>query len=520
MKNLFLILVIVLLAACAPAAPTTQPATVQVSTVTPIPPTEIPLPPVTGPDPSYKVAAFYYPWYGNPQFDGEWIHWTQAGNTPPRNISSDYYPELGAYSSNDPAVVAQHMAWLRQAGVGVIIVSWWGQGSIGEHPVPLILQMANRYGIKVAFHIEPYSGRTANGLVNDIKYLYNKYGSDPAFFRTTSSSLYSMGNQPKGMFFVWSIGYTESDGQQVQADYWQNAMDEIHALPDSALVIANTLQTSWINGGHFDGLYNYITLHVDQDGGFGWSQGLPPGALYVPSVMPGNSARRVGYPESTYVDRADGQTYNEQWTAALGTGVQPELVTITSFNEWHEGSMIEPPAIGVENGSGYTYSDFGALPPDGYLSLTHDWIDTYLATAWPATYRARIKVTTTSDWTTLNVVSGGAWMQPVLVSASETVTSAGMESGGRFVLTQSLEDAGAGKKVEMVWDVLLTGLADGQDLILQIDRGNYGFTEVTIYNFLGESPVELKTFKWNGITTDRNSFEIKIPANNLINPSP
>jgi len=509
---------IFLLAACVPAASTSQPATAAGATATPTQASETPLPPVEGPDPSYKVAAFYYPWYGNPQFDGQWIHWTQAGNTPPQNISSDYYPALGAYSSNDPAVVAQHMAWLRQAGVGVIIVSWWGQGSKEDRPVSLILKMANRYGIKVAFHIEPYGGRTADRLVNDIKYLYNKYGSDPAFFRTTTSSLYSPGDQPKGIFFVWNIEFKEFGGEHVQADYWQKAMDEIHALPGGTLIIANTLQTSWVNGGHFDGLYNYITLHAYENGGFNWSQGLPPGALYVPSVMPGNSAKRIGYPPETYVPRLDGATYNEQWTAALGTGVEPEMVTITSFNEWHEGSMIEPPAVGANNGEGDTYPDFGSLPPDGYLSLTRDWIGKYLATTWPATYRARIKITTTSDWTTLNVVSGGAWMRPVFVSASESATAANMEFGGRFALMQPLRDAG--KKVEMVWDVVLTGLAAGQDLVLQIDRGNIGFTQVTIYNYTGAAPVEIKSFKWGGITFDRNSFEIKIPAADLIKSTP
>jgi hypothetical protein len=519
MKRLLLVMAIFLLAACTPATPTSPPTTAVVATLTPTQPAETPLPSVAGPDPSYKVAAFYYPWYGNPQFDGEWIHWTQAGNQPPKNIASDYYPALGAYSSNDPHVVAQHMAWLRQAGVGVIIVSWWGPGSREERPVPLILQMANRYGIKVAFHIEPYNGRTADGLVNDIKYLYQKYGSDPAFFRTTSSSLYSPGNQPKGMFFVWSIGYKESGGAQVQADYWQKAMDEIHALPEGALVIANTEQGSWINGGHFDGLYNYITLRLDQ-GGFDWSRSLPPGALYVPSVMPGNSAKRVGYPPETYVARQDGATYNEQWTAALGTGVQPEMVTVTSFNEWHEGSMIEPPAVGATNGNGYTYSDFGTLPPDGYLTLTRDWIGKYLAATWPATYRTRILVRTTSDWTTLNVVSGGAWMRPTLVSASDSATNANMKSGDRFALMQSLNDAGAGKKVEMVWDVILTNLSAGQDLTLQIDRGNIGYTEVTIYNYIGDLPVEIKTFKWGGVTSGRNSFKIKISATDLINTPP
>ena len=29
----------------------------------------------TSSPPSYQVAVFYYPWYGNPANDGEWIHW-------------------------------------------------------------------------------------------------------------------------------------------------------------------------------------------------------------------------------------------------------------------------------------------------------------------------------------------------------------------------------------------------------------------------------------------------------------
>ena len=81
-------------------------------------------PPVTGPDPSTRMAAFYYPWYFTPEFDGRWDHW--EGN-PPEDISSDYYPLLGPYSMSDPEVLAQHFAWLRQAGVGLIISSWWGK---------------------------------------------------------------------------------------------------------------------------------------------------------------------------------------------------------------------------------------------------------------------------------------------------------------------------------------------------------------------------------------------------------
>lgn len=515
-KVLILTLVFLIIACTLPTPP---------QSVTPLPPitttpsdTDTSFPPVEGASPSLKVAAFYYPWYGNPSTDYAWNHWDQNNHRPPQDIGSDYFPELGAYSSRDPQVVAQHMAWLRQAGVGVIITSWWGQGSNEDRAVPLLLQTAERYGIKVAFHIEPYGGRSAERLVDDIRYIYEKYGSSPAFFRTTASSLYSPGDQPKGMFFVWSIEFKEFGQASVQANYWLSAMDEIHALPESTLVIANTLQGSWINGGHFDGLYNYVTLHVNQDGGFNWARNMPPNSLYIPSVIPGNSARRVGYPENTYVPRNDGATFAEQWTAALGTGVEPAMVTITSFNEWHEGSMIEPIAVGTDDGAGNQYDDFGTLPPDGYLDLTREWIDTYLTTQFPPTYRARISIITSSDWTTLNILNGGTWMRPSLVSVSDTATNAGMESGDRFVLMQSIEDANVGRQVEMTWDILLADL--DEKLTLQIDRGNIGATQVTVYNYLGDTPIQVDTFMWNGITTGRNTHLITITKDKLIEPIP
>jgi hypothetical protein len=461
------------------------------------------------------VAAFYYPWYGNPKTDGEWVHWESHNRLPPEDISSDYYPALGAYSSNDPAVVEQHMKWLRQAGVGVIISSWWGQNSKEDRAVPLLLQMAEQYDIQVGFHIEPYNGRTGERLVSDIQYLYKQYGSSPAFFRSTTTSRYSPEDKPKGMFFVWSI---EGQGE-TKYSYWQQALDQIHALPEGALVIGHSLDAGWVTDSHFDGLYNYATLHLDYNS-FGWARSLPPDTLYIPSVLPGFSARRIDYPPDTFVPRLGGKTYNDQWTAALSTGIQPEMVTITSFNEWHEGSMIEPIKFGVMDGQGYVYPDFGKVPPEGYLDLTREWIDKYFSTSWTSSYRARIRIVTSSDWTTLDVISGGAWLRPERVSVSDSATAAGMEQGDRFVLMQPLEDANAGKQVEAVWDILLTDLAEGQDLTLQIDRGDIGETQVTIYNYTGSKPVELETFEWNQITADRNSHQITIPFDRLTGSSP
>jgi len=492
------------------ASPTARPTTAASPTIAPT------RPPIAGAEPSMKVAAFYYPWYGNPAQNGAWVHWDQNGHWPPRDIGSDYFPVLGAYSSNDPAVVAQHMAWLRRAGIGVIISSWWGPGSREDQAVPLLLKMAGQYGIQVTLHIEPYTGRTAAGLVDDVQYIERHYGSDPAFFHSTAASGYSSGHQPKPMLFVWAIETLDANGQPAEAAYWQPALDAIHALPGGALIIGNTLRGDWVDGAHLDGLYNYITLRLDAGGGFNWARSLPPGALYIPSVMPGNSAQRVGYPPDTLVPRLDGATFAQQWMAALGVGVQPEMVTITSFNEWHEGSMLEPAAVGADDGHGHPYADFGALGPEGYLDLARQWIGRFLATTWPPVYRARITIKTTSDWTTLNVVSGGAWLRPERLSASAEAVQAGLEAGDRFVLMQSLANAQAGHAAEMTWEVELSGLDPAGNLTLQIDRGNLGATTVTIASDNGAAPVVVKTFQWGGTTTGRNSHSVSVPAAALI----
>lgn len=86
------------------------------------------------PPPNYYIHAFYYAWYGNPKFDGKYIHWDhlqlphwdnkvaqgypQGRHSPPDDIGSNFYPSLGPYSSRDPAVVEAHMQQLRTAAIG------------------------------------------------------------------------------------------------------------------------------------------------------------------------------------------------------------------------------------------------------------------------------------------------------------------------------------------------------------------------------------------------------------------
>lgn len=146
---------------------------------------------------SYRIHAFYYPWYGSLKIDNKWRHWDHNTlphwrpeidrnfphfkHNPPDDIASNFYPELGPYSSFDKEVIHQHMQMLQKAHIGVVSYSWYptGMSDDGFKPVddllPDFLDIANKYGIKVCIHHEPYKDRSVESIRKDIKYIVNKY---------------------------------------------------------------------------------------------------------------------------------------------------------------------------------------------------------------------------------------------------------------------------------------------------------------------------------------------------------
>jgi hypothetical protein len=474
------------------------------------------LPAVTGPEPSPKAVIFYYPWYGNPQTDGTWVHWGDAGAAPPVDITSRYYPALGPYSSNDPDVLAQHFAWIRRAGVGVAALSWWGPDTFEDRAIARILDEADRYRVKIALHVEPYGGRSAETLAAEMAAVHERFGDHPAFFRSTGTSRHNPSTAPKPVYFLWSPNVDYVGGTEVDADYWREAVNTIHGSAAGGLVLAHGTDPSWVDGGHFDGIYNYGSLELDPTHAFDWSRGLPPGAWYVPSVMPGAVFWTSGAPWPP-LPRRNGATYTEQWAAALGTSVEPELVSITSFNEWHEGTQIEPLVHGMVHGNGIAYENFLPLAPDAYLDRTSDEVNRFVKTDWLPGHAGRVVLRTTSDWTVLRLVSGAGWMRPEVSGASPSAITAGMEFG-RLVLIQPIEDAKAGKEVRMNVDLRWTGLGTLPGPVLfAVERGHLGSTTVNVANATSGTPVVVATHVWGGIAPDpQNTSTFTVPVGALL----
>jgi serine/threonine protein kinase len=483
---------------------------------TPLPePSPLPsYPPVVGEDPSPDVGAFYYPWYGSADIEGDWYHWQDESTESFSDILSDYYPILEPYSSMHLDVIAQHFAWLRQAGVGFIVSSWWGENSHEDKAVPLLLEMGERYGIKVAFHLEPYEGFTPEQLVHNVRYLYETYGDHPAFYRTTESKFWIQDDRPKGLFFLREPTIPFGEEDYVDYEYWLGAIDEIHNMPDGGIVIAETLDAGWLYFSQFDGIYNYALLEPN----FDYAVRIPMYSWYVPGVIPGFSCRRVGCPDDLYLPRDNGETYNIQWQAALFTSTRPDLVIISSFNQWHEGTQIEPAAPGFETDEGRVYEGYEGLGPEDYLYITKEFAHHYQTAEWPPEYRVQIQMVTTSDWTDFLLVEGGRMLRPFFRHISDGVINTGLNPNHLY-LHQELTDAFASNEVEIILDVLITDLDPEGVLVFEIERGHEGWTEVNLMNFVTDEPVRVDTFLWGGINEGpRNAIQFEIPASLIVEP--
>ena len=108
--------------------------------------------------------------------------------------------------------------------------------------------------------------------------------------------------------------------------------------------------------------------------------------LCAPSVGPGYDARRAGS-DPRVKPRRHGATYDAMWRAALAA--KADRVTITSFNEWHEGTQIEP-ADATRHHGAYRYLSYGGAwglhgvaAENAYLERTRYWADVFHSTPAP-----------------------------------------------------------------------------------------------------------------------------------------
>jgi hypothetical protein len=246
----------------------------------------------------------------------------------------------GTYSSSDPRVLGAQMRDIAAAGVDEVVSSWWGRGSPEDQRLFAVRRAANARGLQVAVQLEPYEGRTLDSIASDLVYL-----------------------RALGLRDVYI--YSTKD---FEADDWRR----VTLQPMGLRLFAQTSQVGFAARAGFAGFYTYDILLYDAAKFDRFcTQAHVLGILCAPSVGPGYDASEATG-DSRVKPRLDGATYDSMWGAAMRAGA--DMVTITSYNEWSEGTQIEPAGHGgrYESYDG-TYGLHGRAAQRAYINRTAYW---------------------------------------------------------------------------------------------------------------------------------------------------
>lgn len=288
------------------------------------------------------ILAHYMPWFEADPARSRWgWHWTmnafdpgQEKNGAPR-IASHYHPIIGPYDSGDPAVIEYHLLLMKLAGIDGVIVDWYGLSDLFDYPIihrntAALFPKAAELGLKIGICYEDQTipklveakrlapGERAPHARREMDWLRAHWFREPAYLRWAGKTVL--------LSFGWA-GLSEREWEQVCAPPGETPL--------------------------------YLSQHRRRSvaaGTFDWPQPQRASAgldAYYASMEDGQIALPVAYPRfhdiykeagvhDSYGTIPDdrGRTFVSTLERALRSGAP--LVQIATWNDWGEGTMIEP----------------------------------------------------------------------------------------------------------------------------------------------------------------------------------
>jgi hypothetical protein len=280
------------------------------------------------------VLAFWYGWYG---VDGALRHWPRRTGRGEEAITNQ--PLGGFYDSRRTAVLARQAEQAKAAGLTGLIASWWGEGSFEERTFLRMLDVAGSRGLMLTPYIE--IGGSPDKLADALERLHAR-SNHVAWLRVDG--------RPVVFLFDRVV-------QDLGLDGWREVR---RRLGRRLFVVgpAYTLEEAAERRPLFDAVHVYsLTFRTAKWSALRfaetarawmrrWVVAQRPG-LATATVLPAFDDRLL--PDRKHprpvTHRRSGRTYRWLWEAAINA--RADWILIVSFNEWHEGSEIEP---SVEHG--------------------------------------------------------------------------------------------------------------------------------------------------------------------------
>lgn len=303
---------------------------------------------------SRLAIADYMMWYDPAVFDGS-TTWD--------------VPASGPYNSDDPATIARHVALAQQACLDGFAAHWYGPTDARttgnfDRLMDASLDTNLRHAIVIQTNILP--GATEQTLIDAIQYAMSAWANHPNYLRIDGRPVFIFTDMPR----PWG-----SEAAAIQG--WgrvRAATDPNH----TAIWMAEGLTTAY--NPLFDGLYVYRIDHRDYPNSWTkqprWASSLrslekklKTRLYFADTIAPGFDDTRSGNargdlrsPSPSFArDRRNGQYYRDTFAPTARTG--GDFMLVKSFNEWVEGTEIEP---------GVTYGDL-------YVRLTCQLANQYRA---------------------------------------------------------------------------------------------------------------------------------------------
>ena len=331
------------------------------------------------------VGVYYYPWYRQP---GDWRRVMR------QHLKEPQEPKVGLYRSDDPNVVAEHIAQSLRGGISFWAVSWWGpeqrcdvtfRNAILKHPDAAELKYAILY--ESTGRLRRFRNPSYTRWITDLTYLKENYFDHPYYLRIDD----------KPVIFVYlTREYFRNQGQDALKEM-REKFPQIYLVGDD--VFGAGYKSEWAK--NFDAVTAY-DVYGQSVGRFGGThkaieflannyrhakaQANAVGTAFMPTIAPGynDTAVRKGHPgRARYFTDMKESKEGDIFRAMIREVALPHLdpkcgniMMITSFNEWYEDTQIEATS-GTARTSDTDDSETGTYFTGGdrYVDYGHLYLD-------------------------------------------------------------------------------------------------------------------------------------------------
>lgn len=284
------------------------------------------------------LGVQYYCWYGDGSGNLHWNDNLEFG-------AVDDMPEIGFYSSLDGDALKYHFELMERHGIDFLVANLHiDANGVNEHELAGLIRMFHvaeltrsqiRIAIQLCFYDPSHDGlERAIATIRDLS-------NSPNYFRFKSQPV---------MFLFWTSVW---DGQRTEIDNLKAATDGFVRIACSLRLPSDT-ESLYLTFGLFDSwaLFSPLEVASPENWQSVWAQAYRRSdcsnkGIRTVTVSPGYDDRhltdiRRSNNRFRCVDRNQGKTLNSMTEFVLRQSLMPQLVLVSTFNEYHENSHIEP----------------------------------------------------------------------------------------------------------------------------------------------------------------------------------